>query len=68
MSVAVIRDQIAAGLRVSSGSFGWGGAYGTDFWIDPKEKLVGVLMLQMQGGSAETQRDFRTAVMQAIVE
>ena len=68
LSVGVIRDPIAAGQRVSSGSFGWGGAYGTDFWIDPKERLVGVLMVQMQGGSPETQRDFRTAVMQSIIE
>lgn len=68
LSVQVMRDPLALGQRVSSGSFGWGGAYGTNFWIDPKEKLVGVLMIQMQGGSAETRRDFQTAVMQAIVE
>jgi CubicO group peptidase (beta-lactamase class C family) len=68
LSVQVMRDPLALGQHVSSGSFGWGGAYGTNFWIDPKEKLVGVLMIQMQGGSAETRRDFQTAVMQAIVE
>jgi CubicO group peptidase (beta-lactamase class C family) len=68
LSVQVMRDPLALGQRVSSGSFGWGGAYGTNFWIDPKEKLVGVLMIQMQGGSAETRRDFQNAVMQAIVE
>jgi CubicO group peptidase (beta-lactamase class C family) len=68
LSVQVMRDPLALGQRVSSGSFGWGGAYGTNFWIDPKEKLVGVLMIQMQGGSAETRRDFQSAVMQAIVE
>ena len=68
LSVQVMRDPIALGQRVSSGSFGWGGAYGTNFWIDPKEKLVGVLMIQMQGGSAETRRDFQSAVMQSIVE
>ena len=61
LSVQVMRDPLALGQRVSSGSFGWGGAYGarTNFWIDPKEKLVGVLMIQMQGGSAETRRDFQ---------
>jgi CubicO group peptidase (beta-lactamase class C family) len=68
LSVQVMRDPLALGQRVSSGSFGWGGAYGTNFWIDPQEKLIGVLMIQMQGGSAETRRDFQTAVMQAIVE
>lgn len=68
LSVQVMRDPLALGQRVSSGSFGWGGAYGTNFWIDPKEQLVGVLMIQMQGGSAETRRDFQNAVMQSIVE
>lgn len=68
LSVQVMRDPLALGQRVSSGSFGWGGAYGTNFWIDPKEKLVGVIMIQMQGGSADTRRDFQNAVMQAIVE
>jgi CubicO group peptidase (beta-lactamase class C family) len=68
LSVQVMRDPLALGQRVSSGSFGWGGAYGTNFWIDPKEKLVGVLMIQMQGGSADTRRDFQSAAMQAIVE
>jgi CubicO group peptidase (beta-lactamase class C family) len=68
LSVQVKRDPLALNQRVSSGSFGWGGAYGTDFWIDPKEKLVGVLMVQMQGGAADTRRDFQNAVMQSIVE
>jgi len=29
----------------SEGSYYWGGAYGTSFWIDPKENLVGVFMV-----------------------
>ena len=29
----------------SEGSYYWGGAAGTSFWIDPKEELVGVFML-----------------------
>ena len=29
----------------SEGSYFWGGAYGTTFWIDPKENLVGVFMV-----------------------
>jgi CubicO group peptidase (beta-lactamase class C family) len=28
------------------GRFGWDGAFGTSFWMDPKERLVGVLMTQ----------------------
>ena len=29
----------------SAGTHYWGGGYGTSFWIDPKENLIGVLML-----------------------
>ena len=36
------------------GSFGWSGAYGTHFWVEPKSKTVAVLMLNSYncGGSA----------------
>lgn len=30
----------------SEGSFGWGGYYGTKYWVDPKEKLVVLIMTQ----------------------
>jgi CubicO group peptidase (beta-lactamase class C family) len=29
------------------GSYSWGGFYNTGFWVDPKNKLVGVLMTQL---------------------
>jgi CubicO group peptidase (beta-lactamase class C family) len=28
------------------GRFGWDGAFGTSWWVDPKERLVGVFMTQ----------------------
>ena len=31
-------------VAVNPGSFGWSGAYGTHFWVDPDEKVVGILM------------------------
>ena len=31
----------------SPGLFGWPGIYGTSFWVDPREKLIGVAMLQV---------------------
>ncbi len=30
-----------------AGTFGWGGAYYTDFWVDPKHELIGVMMTQL---------------------
>ena len=68
LSVLVVSDPVAAGHRVSKGSFGWDGAYGTHFWVDPKEKLVGLMMVQTDNPDRQVDRDFENAVMQSIVE
>ncbi len=67
LSVQVVSDPIVAGHRVSPGSFGWDGAFGTHFWVDPKEKIVGVMMIQTDNPNRQLDRDFENAVMQAIV-
>ena len=36
LSVRVVHSAVASGSRVSDGSFGWSGAYGTHFWVDPE--------------------------------
>lgn len=35
----------------SQGMYGWLGIYGTTFWVDPKEKLIAVMMVQLFPGS-----------------
>jgi CubicO group peptidase (beta-lactamase class C family) len=67
LTVEVVMDPIAAGQRRSAGSFGWGGAFGTHFWVDPKEQIAGVLMIQ-RSVIGSLNRDFENAVMQAIVD
>ncbi len=66
LTVEVVMDGVAANRRESNGSFGWDGAFGTHFWVDRKEQLVGLLMVQESNG--QLMRDFENAVMQAIVE
>lgn len=66
LSMRFITDHVAAVSPLSDGSFGWSGAFGTHFWVDPKEQIVAVLMIQTPNN--EIQRDFENAVMQAIVE
>jgi CubicO group peptidase (beta-lactamase class C family) len=66
LSVDVVRDAPAAGLAVSNGSFGWAGAYGTRFWVDPKERMVTILMISTR--VVAVPRDFEYAVRQAMVE
>jgi CubicO group peptidase (beta-lactamase class C family) len=66
LTVEVVLDSVAANRRESNGSFGWDGAFGTHFWVDRKEQLVGLMLIQ-EPVPAMT-RDFENAVMQAIVE
>ncbi len=49
----------------SSGMYGWSGIYGTNFWVDPKEKLIGVLMVQRYPG-ASAAAPFQALTYQSI--
>ncbi len=52
----------------SVGSFGWGGAYHTTYWVDPAERLVAVFMTQLlPAGDLDVQAKFRSLVYQAII-
>ena len=66
LSVRVVNDPVAAGQRVGAGSFGRDGAYGTHFWVDPTEKIVGLVMIQTP--NFQVSRDVENALMQAIVK
>lgn len=50
LGVAVLTDLSKSNRRGSLGSFGWGGAAGTRFWIDPQEDMLGILMAQTLPG------------------
>jgi len=65
LSVRVVNDPVARNSLLSEGSFGWSGAYGTHFWVDPKQKLAAVVMTQTS--NQEFLRDFENMVMQAVV-
>ena len=53
----------------SLGSYGWGGAFGTYFWIDPKEQMIGILMIQVRPYShLNIRQDFQTLATQAVID
>ena len=53
----------------SIGSASWSGAFGTYWWIDPKEKLAAVYMVQRPGLIRRHQRYVVNALVnQAIVD
>jgi CubicO group peptidase (beta-lactamase class C family) len=47
------------------GGYSWGGANGTQFWINRKHKLFAVFMVQTQNYKAPTYGTFRTLVNEA---
>ncbi len=66
LSVRVVSDHAKRGTLLSTGSFGWSGAYGTHFFVDPVEQVVAVLMVQTS--NQEVNGDFETMVMQSVVD
>ncbi len=51
----------------SVGTFDWGGYFNTQYFADPKEKIIGILMKQTQGNSGDyTGWKFRQLVGQAV--
>jgi CubicO group peptidase (beta-lactamase class C family) len=66
LGVEVVQDAVTAGWRRSNDSYGWDGAFGTIFEVDPREQMIAVLMMQRY--SQEVYRDFENAVRQAIID
>ena len=55
------------GGQSSSGSFGWSGYFNTQYFADPKEKTIGILMKQTQGAYYDdTEWKFKILVGQSI--
>jgi len=50
----------------SVGTYSWGGAFYTTFWIDPEEELVAVFMSQVRPVNSDVSDKFRTMVYQAL--
>jgi CubicO group peptidase (beta-lactamase class C family) len=50
----------------SAGTFDWGGYFNTQYFADPKEQLIGVLMKQTQGANDNTGWKFRQLVGQTV--
>ena len=51
------------------GEFGWGGAYHSTYWIDPKEELVVVYFTQVRPiGAIDDHARLRALTYQAIID
>ncbi|MGQ0637014.1 MAG: serine hydrolase domain-containing protein [Planctomycetaceae bacterium] len=66
LGVRIVEDRASGGGR-GVGAFGWGGAYGTESWVDPESDVAAVLFIQMRPGPANVRPDFQQALRNAIV-
>jgi CubicO group peptidase (beta-lactamase class C family) len=66
---SVIDEPQLTGLPVSAGTFGWGGAASTFFWVDPVEQVAVVFMTQLVlSGTYPIRSELLRGVNAAIVD
>jgi CubicO group peptidase (beta-lactamase class C family) len=73
LDFAVVTDPARDGTLQGEGTYSWGGAAGTWFWIDPKNDLfmlgmIHILAREIDPALAKINDDAATLVYQALVE
>ena len=64
-----VTDTGLTGQPASPGAYGWGGAASTDFWVDPEENLVGIVLTQLlPTGTYPLRPTMEVLTYQAIVD
>ena len=66
----VVTKEAVSLSPLQEGSFSWGGAFATTYWVDPKEKIVALLYKQLWDDQHENElrEKFKALVYQAIAD
>jgi CubicO group peptidase (beta-lactamase class C family) len=66
----IVRDPQDVAVMLSPGTFGHGGAFGTQGWVDPVKGRIFVLMIQRAGlpnsDGSDIRKDFQQAAVDAL--
>jgi len=69
LGYSIVTDVGQTAMPTSLGTYAWGGAYCTAFWVDPEDELIGILMTQVRPYThLNIREDIRTMAYQAIIE
>jgi len=69
LGFAVLVDPGKAGRIESKGEYNWGGFFYTKFWVDPREKLIAVMMAQLRPNNhVDIDKKLRVLTYQAIID
>jgi CubicO group peptidase (beta-lactamase class C family) len=64
----VVKDGRLSVTHRPVGTFGHGGAFGTDYWIDKKNQLVGVFMTAVQNSKRYEEKAMSQIAVSALKE
>ena len=65
----VVEDLGIHGELSSEGAYGWGSAYYPIYWIDPAERMIGMIMTQLRpAGGLDLNQRYQRMAYQAIVK
>ena len=68
LGVGIAGDTAAeSGELGAAAAYGWGGAAGTNFWVDPANDIVGLFMVQSMLHQTNLARKFRVLTYQAFM-
>jgi CubicO group peptidase (beta-lactamase class C family) len=68
LGFAVRRQDGIASFPGSAGDYYWEGLGGTSFWVDPRQELYGLIMVQAPGRREHYRRLMRQIVYGAILD
>lgn len=68
LGVAVRKEKGVATVNGNPGDFFWNGANGTIFWVDPKERMVVVMMSAAPGEIRKIHREQLAALVYGAME
>lgn len=69
LGFSIVTDMGNAGAYGTEGSFGWGGAYHSTYWVDPEEELVVVYFTQVRPNAPVPDHTvLRNLIYQAMVD
>ncbi len=69
LGYSITVDQGLSAMPSAVGTYGWGGAYCTVFWVDPADEVIGILMTQVRPYThLNIRQDFQTLAYQALVD
>jgi len=69
LGFGVLVDPTQSFDTLSPGSYGWGGAFGTLYYADPVEDLIGLMFIQLRGhGPLNIRQRFTNVVSQSVID